>query len=156
MIKSILRLAALLVVGILVYNYFLGTPEEQAQSKKIFSKVTDLGQDAWSLLRAEKEKLDEGKYDEALDKITALIDKLKVKAKDIEDSGIIDQIAELENKRENLERKLQEYETPTSYDDQGNQLTRKGPAPGEKEMKDDFEQLIQDTEKVMKEMEGNQ
>ena len=72
MIKSILRLAAILVVGILFYNYFLGTPTEKEQSKKVFSKVKDLGRDAWDLLKTEKEKLDEGKYDEALDKITTL------------------------------------------------------------------------------------
>ena len=151
MIKSILRLAAILVVGILFYNYFLGTPTEKEQSKKVFSKVKDLGRDAWDLLKAEKEKLDEGKYDEALDKITALLNKLKRKAEDIEDSGIIDQIADLERKRSDLERKLSS-DGPTSYDDNNRSLTSKG-GQDNSEIKRDFEDLVKETESIMKKME---
>ena len=61
--KSILKLALILVVGILIYNYFLGTDEEKQQSKEIFTEVRDLGKAAWGLLKSEKEKFDEGKYD---------------------------------------------------------------------------------------------
>jgi len=57
---NLLKLAALLVIGILVYNYFFGTTEEKAQSKVIFSEAKDLGKAAWGLLKSEKEKFEDG------------------------------------------------------------------------------------------------
>ena len=33
MMRSLIKLGLILVVGILVYNYFFGTPEEKQQSK---------------------------------------------------------------------------------------------------------------------------
>ena len=104
--KSILKLAVILVVGILIYNYFLGTEAEKEQSKEIFSEVKDLGKAAWGLLKSEKDKFDEGKYDGALDKIGSLIDNLKDKAETIQDSDILDRIAQLEDQKAELERKL--------------------------------------------------
>ena len=125
--KSILRLGLLLVAGILVYNFFLGTPEEKEQSKVIFREVKDLGKAAVDLLKSEKNKFDEGKYDGALDKIGNLFDSLKNKAEDIEDSQLLDRIAELEDKRKALEKHLDESEVQT-YDNAGEEQVAKGPA----------------------------
>ena len=55
----------LLVIGLTVGNYFWGTPAEKERSTKIFAKVKDLGGEVYDLLAAEKQKLDEGHYDEA-------------------------------------------------------------------------------------------
>ena len=153
MIKNLLQLAAFLVVGILVYNYFLGTEEEQLKSKKTFQKIGELGGDFWQLLKAEKEKLDEGKYDEAIDKITTLLNKLKRRAEDIQDSGIIDQIAELEQKRKDLERRMSS-EVPDTYEDEGRRINSRSPAnEKEEQFKEDLIQLHEETEALMKKME---
>ncbi|MEN0004026.1 MAG: hypothetical protein AAF798_07780 [Bacteroidota bacterium] len=151
MIKSLLKLAAVLVVGILLYNYFMGSEAEKQQSKEIFQKVKDLGSDAWNLLRAEKDKLDEGKYDGALDQITDLLDDLKEKAEDIKDSDLIKRIAELESQKEDLERKMNASERPGNYDQQSRALSSNGSDPNE-EIKRDWKNLIEETEKVMNEM----
>jgi hypothetical protein len=127
MIKNLLKLAAVLVVGILVYNYFMGTEAEKQQSKEIFQKVKDLGSDAWNLLKAEKEKLDEGKYDGALDKISNLIDNLKDKAEAISDSDMLDRIADLERQKDALQEKMKDAEGPDTYDNRNPELTSKNP-----------------------------
>jgi hypothetical protein len=148
MIRSLLKLAFVLLVGILVYNYFYGTAEEKAQSKEVFGKVRDLGRDAWNLLRSEKEKLDEGKYDGAIDQVSETVDglgdllrRLKTSAEDLNDSGVLDQLSDLESRRQSIEQQL-DAETPTSYDQTEDARIRT-------ELKD----LLQETENLMQQME---
>lgn len=102
MIKSLLKLAIFLVAGILVYNYFFGTVEEKEQSKEIFAKTKDLGKSAWGLLKTEKGKLDDGKYDGALDKMGDLYESLEGTARNLKDSETLDTLAKLEKERKKL------------------------------------------------------
>lgn len=147
--RSILKLALILVVGVLIYNYFLGTESEKEQSKEIFSEVKDLGKAAWGLLKSEKEKFDEGKYDEALDKIGGLLTNLKKKAETIQDSDILDRIASLEDQKEELERKIAAKEV----DSYGDTNTPEEKERMEKNIKEDWKKLIEETEDLMKDME---
>lgn len=149
MIRSLLKLGLFLVAGILVYNYFFGTEEEKEQSKEIFGKVRDVGRDAWGLLKSERAKLDEGKYDGAADKVGDavgtvgdLLGQLKDTAQDLEDSGALDRISELQAKQQDLERQI-EAETPESYD-----------AQEQERVKTELRNLLQDTERLMRDMEG--
>lgn len=103
MIKNILKIGAILVIGLLGYNYFLGDADEKAQSREIVGKVGDLGKDAWNLLKSEREKLKEGKYDDALDKLDGLYQSLRGKAEDLKDSGALERIQELSERRKELE-----------------------------------------------------
>ena len=148
--KSILRLLVIVVLAVVVYNYFFGTPEEKQQSEKIFNEVRDLGRSAWALLKSEKEKFDEGKYDDALDKIGGLITDLKDKAETVKDSGLMDDIAKLERKRDELQRevdmnRVEEYDSGGDglRDEEADQIKRK------------WKDLLQETEDVMKKLEGN-
>lgn len=116
--KSLLKLGFFLVVGVLAYNYFFGTVEEKQQSKEIVQKVGDVGRDAWGLLKNESAKLKEGKYDGAVDKVSTavkglgeLLGKLSKTAKDLNDSGALDQISNLQQKQEELQTKIQEQDT---------------------------------------------
>ena len=96
MLRSLIKLGLFLLAGILVYNYFFGTPEEKAQSKQIFTEIKDVTKSAVGLLKTEKQKFDEGKYNDAVDKIGGLIDNLKGKAEQLEDNReLLDQIADL-------------------------------------------------------------
>jgi len=152
MIKSLLKLGLLLVVGILVYNFFFGTAQEKEQSRQIFTEIKDLTQSAVQLLKTEKEKFDEGKYDEAIDKIGGLINNLKDKAQKLEENKeIIDQIADLQKQKEALENKVRETQTPSEY---GNEGQRIEPDSAEKaQLEEDWEKLIRETKGVMDEME---
>lgn len=148
--KYLIRLALLLVIGIVVYNYFFGTAEEKQQSKEVIDTaknagkaVWNFGKEAWGLLRSEKDKFEEGKYDEAVDKVGGLFDKLRGHAKTIEDNrDLIARLDELEQERRNLEDKIN---SPTPY------------GTSEKAQKEaikrEWEQLMRETEALMKEME---
>ena len=155
MIRSLLKLGALLLVVILVYNYFFGTVEEKAQSKKVFTEVVDLGKSAWGLLKSEKAKMDDGKYDGALEKISGLIDNLKKKANTLKDNKeILDQIRDLETKKEQIEDQLaekgsaEEKAVPKAYGSDGEDT--------DAQIKEDWKSLLEDTERLMKKMEGKE
>lgn len=142
MIRGIIKIGLLLLVGILVYNYFFGNTEEKAQSKEIFSKVGELGKAGFALLKTEKEKFDQGKYDDALEKVGGLFKSMKKRAEDIQDSGAIDKLLELERQRKALEDKVSEL-------DESDTLTTK-----EKEdLKKEWANMMKETETLMKKLD---
>ena len=138
MIKSLIRLGLFLVVGILVYNFFLGTPEEKASSKRIFNEIADVGKSVGQLIKAEKEKFDQGKYNDALQKMGNIFNDLKEKAKDSGD--LLDRINDLEEKKENLEKELELTEKGETEEQKAKELTR------------ELEQLIEKTEDLANEL----
>ncbi len=145
MIRTLLKVGIILVVGILVYNYFLGTPEEKATSEKIFKEVKDLGKATWDLLKAEKEKFDEGKYDDALQKVEDLYDRLRGRAESDRDADMVDRINQLDDERKELKKRVEEAEKQTDS------LSKKQ----KEELRQDWERLVRETEQLMKDMEKN-
>jgi len=141
---NLLKLAALLVIGILVYNYFFGTTEEKAQSKVIFSEAKDLGKAAWGLLKSEKEKFEDGKYDEAVDKVGGLFKNLKTKAQENKDTDALAELRELEKQRLELEKRL----NAVDENDKSKAATKENEA-----IKRDWDDLLERTESLMKRME---
>ncbi len=140
MIRTVFKLGLILVVGILIYNYFLGTPEEKASSEKIFSEVKDLGVAAWGLLKSEKQKFDDGKYDEALDKVGGLFNNLREKASQLNDRDLSDRIENLEQQRKDIQEKVHRA---------SDSLTEEEKA----ELKEQFKTLMDETEGVMEDLE---
>lgn len=106
MLGRILKLGAFIVIALLGYNYFFGNEEEKAQSREIVGKAADLGRDAWGLLRSERQKLSEGKYDDALDKLNSLYGELRQTATRLRDSDVLERLGELEKTRQQLEEEL--------------------------------------------------
>lgn len=151
MIKSILKVGLFLVAGILVYNYFFGTDAEREQSKKFFQEVKDLGTAAWDLLKAEKDKLDEGKYDEALDNIGGLFESLKSQAE--RGGETVTRINDLEKERQGLEDRLQELQLDNP--DAGRPTSDDAPpaTPDEEDLKRDIKKLFEKAERLVTDME---
>ena len=139
--NSLIKLGLLLVVGILVYNYFFGDEAEKAQSREIFEKVGDLGKAGINLLKSEKAKFDEGKYDDALDKIGSLFDKVRDKAEDLNDSELLRDISRLEKKRQDLKDRIDET-NPEEYSEETKDS-----------LKREWKQLMEESEDVMKRLE---
>ncbi len=137
MIKTLLKIGIILVAAILGYNYFLGNPEEKAQSREIVGKVGDLGKDAWNLLKSERQKLKEGKYDGALEKLDGLYSNLRDKASELKDAGLLDRIDELNERRKELEQSLNKDAGELSAD-----------------AKRKLDDLTAETEELMNEMEA--
>lgn len=154
MIRTILKLLAILVIGILIYNYFLGTPSEKENAKKIFTEVKDVGVAVKDLLKSEKEKFDAGKYDKAVEKIGGVLDKLKSNAKDF-DERYVKRIEELEQKRKDLKQQLSDYESGQNQGSPNSGLTPKG-GKDTSAIKKDLEDLLRETEDLVKEMESGQ
>ncbi len=151
LMKSLLKLAFFLVIAVVGYNYFFGTVEEKESSQKIVRKVRDVGRDAWGLLKSEKAKLKDGKYDGAVDKVSVavkgvgeLLGKLSKTAKELEDSGALDRLSELQQKQKELQAQLAE-ESPDDYNEvKSNQV------------KSDLKDLLQQTERLMKDMDAKE
>lgn len=139
MIRTIIKLGIFLVLAVLGYNYFLGDETEKAQSREIVGKAADLGKDAWNLLRNEKEKLNEGKYDGALDQLKELYGELKKNAGRLQDTEALERIRELDEVRESLSEKMKE----TAAEDQS-------------KLKREVDRLTEETEAVMKKLEQGQ
>ena len=137
MIKTILKIGLLLVVGLIGYNYFFGTSTEREQSKAIVGKVRDLGEDAWGLLKSERQKMKQGKYDDALDKLDELYGDLRTRARDVKDSGLLERLNDLDERREALEESMSR---------EGDKLSREG--------KRKLDDLTARTEALMHEMEA--
>ena len=77
MIRLLITTAFFLVIGLLGYNYFLGTAQEKEQAQEIFSKGAEAVGAGADLLKSEYHKYKDGKYDEALDNISNGLSKLK-------------------------------------------------------------------------------
>ncbi|MTB53943.1 hypothetical protein [Lewinella sp. W8] len=137
MIKSLLKIGLLIVVGLLGYNYFFGTAEEKAQSREIVGKATDLGRDAWNLLKSERVKLQEGKYDDAIQKLEGLYADLSARAEDLRDSEALRELGKLSERRAELEEMLKR---------DGGELSEAA--------KRQLDDLTADTEELMNEMEA--
>ena len=143
--KSLIKLLFLLIIGILIYNYFLGTREEKASSEKIFKEFSDLGKAVGDLISQEKEKFDQGKYDDALDKINGFINQLKDKTS-AASSEIKQQIRSLEKQKEKLKDQISnlppESDSTTNEDllKQNNELQR------------EIEKLMKDAEKILQDL----
>lgn len=103
MIKSLLKLAVVLVIGILVYNYFLGTEAEKEQAGEIFSEIGNVAEKGVGLLKGEYQKFRDGKYDKALDKVGDLLEKAKQKG-----GELVEDIKEWESKRQVWKEKKEE------------------------------------------------
>ncbi|MEL6274428.1 MAG: hypothetical protein AAFU03_04860 [Bacteroidota bacterium] len=136
MIRFLFRVAVLLVVGILGYNFFFGSTEEKAQSREIVGKAVDLGKDPWNLLKKEKEKFDEGKYDGAVDNLESLYNRLAETARTLRDGDALERIGELERVRSDIEDQLEDA-TPEEKERAGEQL----------------KELTKETEELMNELE---
>lgn len=110
MIRSLIKIGLLLVVGILCYNYFFGDSEEKAQSKEVFKQAGNMARSVGTLLRSEREKFNEGKYDGALDKLGDAYQGLKKQAKFL-DENVLQRLEAAEKRREALKAELNDLQS---------------------------------------------
>lgn len=109
MISSLLKIAALLVAGILIYNYFFGSNDEQENSRKVFGQIRGVVSSVGQLVRSEKDKFDAGKYDAALDKLGGVYKAIRTQARHL-DEKVIKRLDGLEDRKAELEQQLNEIE----------------------------------------------
>lgn len=103
MIKRLLSLAAMLIIGLLVYNTFFGTEQDKESVEKVTSGFKELFQST-------KDKYKSGEYDEAIDKIGDVFNQLKEKANELNSDEFKDELSRLQEKKERLEESLKDLE----------------------------------------------
>ena len=135
--RTIIKFALFLVIGLLVYNYFYGTVQEREQSEMIVNKARDLGNDAWDLLTQEREKMRRGKYDDALEKLEDLYGSLRIEVEEMsdEEEDFREDLEILDERRRELERLIE----------RGGEVGRSA--------REELDDLAEDTEELMNEME---
>ncbi len=134
MFRFLFKILILLVIGVLIYNYFFGNSEERTQAKAVVSEIKDAGRAVGNLLNTEKTKFDNGKYDKALDKMSIMLQKMKSSSKD---ASTNQEITQLEAEKNSIETKLDKLSTQKNVkaSEQKDLLTR-------------MEQLLEKAEKV--------
>ena len=157
MIRSLLKIAALLIAGILVYNYFFGTNEEQENSRKVFGQIRGVVTSVGQLVSSEKDKFDAGKYDAALDKLGGVYKAIRTQARHV-DEKVIKRLDGLEDRKVELEQELSEIEAednkisaapkpkkkdPQAVEQAAEQLRRKA------ELFQELEKLVRDSESLL-------
>ena len=147
MIKTIIQVALVLIVFVLVYNFFFGTSEEKETSTEIFQEIKDVGVSVKDLLKAEKEKFDEGKYDNAVKKMRELFQDLESKARELSPE-YVDDVQNLESQRKDLEGQLDQAKE--TIEDVGEKAEKV------KEINRSLDQLMKDTEALIEEMKGKE
>ena len=148
MIRSIIKLGFLLVVGLLVYNFFLGTPEEKAQTQQVLDKGKDVLVSVGDLLKSEKDKFDAGKYDDALDKVGTAFEDIREKAEDFSDQDYLGRLDKLEDKRQELQKDLEEVKT-----DFNDEFTSKGDERKADKIKVEIDKLMDNAKTLVNDME---
>jgi len=141
---KLIKYGVLLVLGILFYNYFLGTPDEKADAKDKLGKVKDFIGSAFDesvkIIKSERQKFKDGKYDGAVDKVGGVISKLKDQVVD-KGGKLIDRLDDLELRKDKLKKKIKEAE------EKAGGMTEEEKADLTKE----FEEISDETEKILEE-----
>lgn len=111
MVRSLIKIGLTLIVCIVIYNFFFGTNEERAQSRKIFGEMRDVVVSIGQLVRSERQKFDAGKYDAALEKLGGAYRTIREKARGV-DENVLQRLEDLEKRKASLETELQALEAP--------------------------------------------
>ena len=158
MLKNLIQLALLLIAGILIYNYFLGDADEKAQSKAVFQQTGKTVRSAWELLKEEKQKFDTGKYDRLLDQLGSAYHEVRDRAKSL-DENVLRRLDNLEQRKRELETELEGIEREDSLIQSGSGNSKADPtrisnqATRKEQLLKEFDSLLTDTEKLLKEAE---
>ncbi len=146
MIRLLFRLLLFIVVAVLVYNFFLGTPAEKEGAKKVFEQFKNAGNAVKELLIAEKEKFDAGKYEDVTRQVDNLFKNIKSEIKDT-DTNSLRELESLENQKKLLEENINNFESDNQNDDQLVQQEKK------KQLNEKLRKLVEDTERLLKKID---
>lgn len=134
--RRILSLLFMIIVGILIYNYFLGDEEEKQQASEIFQTTKELALDIKELVSNERDRYDDGKYDSVITKLRDLVNK----DEELGDKYAqkLDEIEEIQGELESEQRKKKRKST--SYDDIKEQELKRQLDALLKELSEDLEE----------------
>lgn len=143
--KRIFSLVVLLVIGLIVYNQFYGTDEDKERGQVVVKETKEAFKSIFNLLKAEKDNYDEGKYEDALEKVGAIFKNVGEKVESLGDE-FPDRFKELEEKKSAIEEKLDnKKESIKNPENRTNTVS-------DKELEDELKDLLKDLEKLTDDM----
>ena len=140
MIKTLIKVALVLIVAVIGYNYFLGDAEEKASSRKIVNEVKDLGKSMGGVIKSEAEKFREGKLNRVMAKMNAVMSNLDAQSTD--NPELRKDLKELIKERESIQGELNKI----SAEDDTGKAERKEIAKKIDALEKKFNQLIKDND----------
>lgn len=121
--RTIINIVLIVVIAVVGYNYFFGNKSEKSDSQEIVNQVKDLGRSIGDLIKSEKEKMDEGKYDGVLDKARSIFDKIESQLNS-RDSAQNQEFRELEHDLSDIQHKVEDTGDSTLTDQEKEELKR--------------------------------
>lgn len=142
--RALIKIALLIIVGVLVYNYFLGTDQEKATSEKVFRQVKEVGKSIGDLIKNEREKFKDGKYDEAFDKLGEAYEKLKGKVDDEDNREEKEMLEKLEKQKEDLQQEKEKLEDELSKENPDEEVVKRSPS-----FEEELQKLMDETSSLL-------
>lgn len=140
--KTLIKIALIAIIAVVTYNYFMGNDKEKEQAERVVDKVKDLGAEIGRLIKNERQSYDEGKYDDAFDKLGDLIGTVKEKVSQID---LKEKLSQIDDKKKELEEKVKELDNESG--DKKDELSGK--------INDELSKIFEDLEKVVEEIKDN-
>jgi flagellar motility protein MotE (MotC chaperone) len=94
MIGKLMSLIFFFIVGWVVYTQFFGTEQEQAMGKEVMGSAKQTVTGIFNIFQHESGKFKEGTYDDSIDQLGALLDKLRKEASDGENKEELIQLVQ--------------------------------------------------------------
>jgi ubiquitin C-terminal hydrolase len=136
MIGKLISLVFFFIVGWVVYTQFFGTEQEQAMGKEVIGNAKQTVQGIFNIFQHEGGKFKEGTYDDSIDQLGALLDKLREEAGNEENREELIQLVQ-ETKR--IKEKIEESKGGAEID--------------EEQTKEEFKKLTKEVEVIVNKME---
>lgn len=136
MIGKLISLVFFFIVGWVVYTQFFGTKQEQAMGQEVISNAKETVQGIFNIFQHESGKFKEGTYDDSIDKLGALLDRLREQAKS-EDSQ--DEIQNLVQETKRIKEKVEQSKEGENID--------------EEQTKEDLKKLTKEVEEIVNKMD---
>lgn len=139
---TLIRILIMLLLLVFAYNYFVGDEEEKKSTETVISNAKDLISSIGTVIKSEKEKYNDGKYDNAIDKLGNLFTAIQ--------SNFGFHGSDPDKKLEKLEREKleieQEYLKLENEPDSVRETKKE-------ELNRRLEELLSDAEKVLEKLE---
>lgn len=94
MVGKLISLVIFFVIGWVVYTQFFGTEEEQQMGQEVISSAKQTVKGIVGIFQHESGKIKEGTYDDSIEKLGSLLDRLREEAKNDETKEELKQLSE--------------------------------------------------------------
>lgn len=140
MLGKLITLVFFFVVGWVVYTQLFGSTQEQQMGREVIGSAKQTVQGVFSIFKHEGNKIKEGTYDDSIDQLGALLDKLREQTDDNSEKQELIQLSEeTERIKEQVKKSKEGLESVN-----------------DEETKEDLRKLTEQVQKVVERLEEKQ